>query len=108
LQDQQHWVEGLEAKARGPLATIEGIPQRLDQHEQKIGTQIASMTDTINALPAQMAKELAPVIHEWHAIAVIVQGIPEQLRAAENNLIAAIDRVKPGEAVPLNERTGAA
>jgi hypothetical protein len=108
MQDQQHWVEGLKAEARGPLATIEGIPQRLEQHEQKIGTQIASMTDTINALPAQMAKELAPVISEWHTIAVIVQGIPDQLRLAETNLIAAIDRVKAGEAVPLNERTAGA
>lgn len=78
MQDAQGWVEGLKAEARGPLATIEGIPLRLDRHEQKIEQLIA-------AVPREVKQSIADDL----------RAVSDHLRQLSERIDAAIDHVPP-------------
>lgn len=96
MRDAQAWVDGLKAEARGPLATIEGIPKRLESHEQRLEAMI-------DRVPAAVAA----------ALAIDLRHISDELIRLSERIERSVFipprefAVAPVEGTPINERPAA-
>lgn len=97
MHDAQAWVDGLKSEARGPLATIEGIPQRLDTHEKRLEAMV-------ERIPAAVAAALATDLRN---VSDHLLKLSERVERSILPPVREIALATPGEAPPLNERRAA-
>jgi ABC-type transporter Mla subunit MlaD len=74
-------VESVKAQTAGALATIEGIPQRLEQHEKAIAALVEDVPETVSrTVGERLAADLRQISEHLLRLSTQIETVVAQTR----------------------------